>query len=182
MLHPTYKKYLAVTTSKHLFDILNNLNWITKRTARHEYFMSNEKTEYSYGNAFSDDELYVSQPFDDNIKWIRDMLFQDFDVYFNGCFLNKYDDQHQHLGWHADDFEGMDQEAPIYVLSLGAEREIWWKEKGQKGEVPEEQRQLLESGSLFIMPPGFQDSMLHRIPKHDRPCGPRISLTFRKFL
>jgi len=34
---------------------------------------------------------------------------------------------------------------------------------------------------LFIMPPGYQDNFYHKIPKHDRPCGWRISLTFRSF-
>lgn len=35
--------------------------------------------------------------------------------------------------------------------------------------------------SCFIMPAGFQDNHVHRIPKHNRPCGARISLTFRKY-
>ena len=46
---------------------------------------------------------------------------------------------------------------------------------------PEEQRIKLQDGSLFLMPVGYQDTHLHRIPKHDRPCGWRISLTFRSF-
>lgn len=91
------------------------------------------------------------------------------------------DNEHQHLGWHADDFEGMIKEEPIAVISFGAAREIWVKPKDSKGEVPKDQRFLLEDGSIFIMPPGYQDTHLHRIPKHDRPCGWRISLTFRSF-
>jgi hypothetical protein len=31
------------------------------------------------------------------------------------------------------------------------------------------------------MPAGFQIDNLHKIPKNDKPCGGRISLTFRKF-
>ena len=53
----------------------------------------------------------------------------------------------------------------MVVLSLGEEREIWWRKIGEKGETPPERRQLLESGSLFIMPPGFQQIYEHRIPK-----------------
>jgi hypothetical protein len=48
-----------------------------------------------------------------------------------------------------------------------------------KGTIPNEWRQLLGDGSLFIMPAGMQDSHKHKIPKHDRDCGPRVSLTFR---
>jgi hypothetical protein len=75
----------------------------------------------------------------------------------------------------------MDPEHPIAVVSFGAERYIWCKDKNYRGEIPGEDRYLLGSGSLFVMPKGFQDVNLHRIPKHDRPCGGRISLTFRKF-
>jgi hypothetical protein len=47
--------------------------------------------------------------------------------------------------------------------------------------VPPSQRIKLENGSIFLMPPGYQDTHLHRIPRHDLPCGPRVSLTFRTF-
>ena len=105
---------------------------------------------------------------------------------------------------------------PIAVVSFGAEREIWLKDKrgfkciecdsgwvqsarphapihcafcNGKGftaappnaKQPMDQRVLLQTNSLFIMPIGYQDNYLHRIPKHDRPCGWRISLTFRSF-
>ena len=74
----------------------------------------------------------------------------------------------------------MDQTHPIAVVSFGAERDIWVKEFNTKGNIPDDDKYLLENGSLFIMPAGFQQKYLHRIPKHNRPCGPRISLTFRK--
>lgn len=183
---------------------------------------------YSYGRK-DDGITYTSKPFTLHVKQLmRDMDFEFLEAGFNACFLNKYDDQHQHLGWTADDFAGMDPDAPIAVMSFGAEREIWVKRKWKpcddcKGEgtvvkvapaivtnapiasylgkevcgtchgsgescervtghVPPEDRYLLQRGSLFIMPPGFQEEMLHRIPKHPQPCGWRISLTFRKFL
>jgi alkylated DNA repair dioxygenase AlkB len=41
-------------------------------------------------------------------------------------------------------------------------------------------RQMLQNGSLFLMPAGFQQTYQHKIPKAGfTPCGPRISLTFR---
>jgi len=199
---------------------LLSLAWETKRTARHEYFMADEETNYSYGR--QDDGInYTSKPWSPRVEELLAHPMLDVTmpvpagtpVGFNGCFLNKYDDQHQHLGWHADDFVGMDPNAPIAVMSFGAEREIWVKRKfhpcptcqdngtvkdgmwlivcphchgnfgmeSVRGPVPPEDRYLLERGSIFIMPPGFQQEMLHRIPKHSQPCGWRISLTFRKF-
>ncbi len=55
------------------------------------------------------------------------------------------------------------------------------KLKEYKGDIPKEQRILLQDGSLFLMPAGYQDTHLHKIPKHDRECKWRISLTFRSF-
>lgn len=48
-----------------------------------------------------------------------------------------------------------------------------------KGDIPMNWRQKLADGSLFVMPAGMQDTHKHRISRSDRPCGPRISLTFR---
>lgn len=189
-----------------------HLKWLTKRTARHEYFMGLKKISYSYGGSVGK-ETYESKRFTPKVLELMEFLNDCFDTKFNACFLNKYDDQHQHLGWHADDFEGMDQNQPIFVVSLGAEREIWLKDKrgyfcsrcngtGKEplsvacpdchghlwnsappnGKQPDDLRVKLEEGSIFIMPVGFQETHLHRIPKHDRPCAWRISLTFRSFL
>jgi len=190
------------------------LPWETKRTARHEYFMAEKKMTYSYGNRQGGEQpTYTSKPFTEHVMHLMDWLNERMCAKFNACFLNKYDDEHQHLGWHADDFAGMDPNQPIAVVSFGAEREIWVKDKrgfpcpkcsatiekegswffcdckgtgwckgAPNGKQPAEQRFLLKEGSLFVMPVGYQDTHLHRIPKHDRPCGWRISLTFRSFL
>ncbi len=101
---------------------------------------------------------------------------------FNVCFLNRYDGARNHLGWHSDDSPGMNHEHPIAVISFGEAREIWWREIGHTGVIPEENRQVLESGSLFLMPVGFQLAYQHKIPKGSHPMGPRVSLTFRNLL
>lgn len=207
--------------SDEIKEELLGLNWITKRTARHEYFMSDVDREYTYGGG-AGSETYKSQPFSPLVKQLMEKINLERGVRHNVCFLNKYDDEHQHLGWHADDFAGMDHTQPISVLSYGAEREIWLKDKRgwvcptclkaeqwnmagrmvgdpwisqycdtcdgsgfkppENGKQPADQRIKLEDGSLFIMHPGYQDTHLHRIPKHDRPCDWRISLTFRTFV
>jgi alkylated DNA repair dioxygenase AlkB len=175
--------------------------------------MSSTDRTYSYGNKRFGDESYQSKPFTPLVSALMDGINLAFGTSLNVCFLNKYDDQHQHLGWHADDFPGMNRTQPIAVVSFGAEREIWLKEKRgfpcecmnssvvsevgippcqtcggahwlkspPNGKQPADHRIKLEDGSMFIMPPGYQDTHLHRIPKHDRPCSWRISLTFRSF-
>ena len=193
--------------SQSIKEDLLNLPWWSRRAARHEYFMSDTPRTYSYGNRGTGAEVYESQPFTPSVLRIMHHMNEVLGAHMNVCFLNKYDDQFQHLGWHADEFPGMREDQPIIVMSYGAEREIWLKDKrgfpcpdpqcehrtcptchdtgfvqsAPGGKQPANQRLLLEDGSMFIMPPGYQGTHLHRIPKHDRPCGWRISLTFRSF-
>lgn len=165
-----------------IFEETKSLDWLTERSARREYFMSSKDREYSYGNRFQGEQNYKSKPFSPLVKQFIEFINAIQKTEFNVCFLNRYENEQQHLGWHADDFPGMREDQPIAVLSLGAEREIWWKEKLFKGKIPDENKQLLEHGSVWIMPSGFQDVYLHKIPKHGQPCGIRISLTFRSFV
>ena len=101
---------------------------------------------------------------------------------FDVCFLNGYENGRDHLGWHADDSPEMDDARPIAIVSLGAEREIWFRDirSYETGINPE--KLLLGNGSLCLMQPGMQDTHQHRIPKSPRhDCGPRISFTFRGY-
>lgn len=163
-----------------LFARLMDLEWLTLTEARKEYFMSDLTRSYTYG-AGPHARTYVSSPFSDDVMLLLTRLNALSRASYNVCFLNRYDDQKNQLGWHADDSPEMDPDHPIAVVSLGAEREIWWKRKEESGAVPPEQRQKLGHGSLFIMPAGFQATHLHRIPKADREVGVRISLTFRRY-
>ena len=180
-MEPCYSNIILPDEFKEaLFNEVLDLDWLTERSARKEYFMSDVPREYSYGNRNKDDVVYKSQEFTEQVSRVLRIL--NVVKNYNVCFLNRYENEKQHLGWHADDFPGMDSEHPIVVVSLGAEREIYWKEQGFKGEVPDSNKQLLEHGSIWTMPGGFQEKYFHKIPKHDKPCGIRISLTFRSFL
>lgn len=174
------KNFVGNDIKNEVKEELLNLEWETQRTARHEYFMSETPREYTYGGG-GGDKTYFSKEFSGKVAVLKEMLNSILTTRFNVCFLNKYDNHLQHLGWHTDNFPGMDKTQPIAVVSFGAEREIWVKEKSFKGLIPADQRILLEDGSLFVMPPKFQDNNLHRIPKCYHPCDWRISLTFRKF-
>lgn len=141
--------------------------------------MSDIDREYTYGKG-QGLRTYKSRPFNTEVSELMNAL-DNCGYPANVCFLNKYDNQHHQLGWHADDSPNIDQTKPISVISLGAEREIWWKTHDLKGNIPNDQKQLLKHGSLFVMPPGFQEIYYHRIPKHSTPCEIRISLTFRYY-
>lgn len=139
---------------------------------------------YTYGEGRGK-RTYTSVEANYGVSALMERLNKDLEDFgmgpMNGCFLNRYDDHRKALGWHADDFERMDHSRPVCVVSFGEAREIWWRPNGATGETPPERRQLLEHGSLFIMPPGFQHTHEHRIPRGSREMGPRVSLTFRAF-
>ncbi len=133
--------------------------------------------KYSYRPGKFYESLKMSFAVENIMRYLNNVTNCEYDI----CFLNRYEDETKHLGWHADDSPEMDQSHPIASVSFGAEREIWIKEQDFKGAIPEENKYLLLDGSCFIMPPGFQQKYYHKIPKVGNKCDPRISLTFRKF-
>lgn len=178
-MKPDYIKNFIVDET--VFNsLLNELNWLSVTDARKEYFMASEKIAYTYGKGINARQ-YFSEEYHPLVKSIEDKINSEFGTSYNVCFLNRYDNDKNQLGWHADDSPEMNTNHPICVISFGAEREIWWKDKDYKGVIPIENRQLLEHGSLFIMPAHFQENNLHKIPKNDKPCTTRISLTFRNY-
>jgi alkylated DNA repair dioxygenase AlkB len=182
---PTYEKnYIdrnRFNVNETFNDLKNNLDWLKMTDVRYEYFMSKFDLEYTYG-AGRGVRTYKSKPFNNIVNNIMNVLNNDFKCSFDICFLNRYDNEKMWLGWHADDSPEIDPNHPIAVVSLGAEREIWIKEMGYKGDIPVENRYMLNNGSLFMMPTGFQKTHYHKIPKWSKPCDTRISLTYRKYV
>lgn len=185
-MEPIYRP--GVVNPEGLMETLvSSTPWLERTEARQECFMSEGGgVSYTYGKGRGV-RTYTSIDYTDVVRQVLGLVNEVVEGEYgwrpmNGCFLNYYKHDRQHLGWHADDFRAMDHECPVSVVSFGEAREIWWRPFGQKGVVPEGQRQLLETGSLFIMPPGMQHTHEHRIPKASRSMGGRISLTFRRFL
>lgn len=152
-------------------------SWEERTSARYEAFYSTLDQPYTYGKGVGT-RTYHPKPMPEWLETAQAELRVIFQAPFQLCFINRYDTQFQHLGWHADDSPEQDHEtSPIVVQSFGAEREIWTKPYGGGPETVD--KILLEDGSIFVMHPGMQQTHVHRIPKHPQPCGPRISLTWR---
>lgn len=184
-MHPIYVP--DYTEFPGLDRLLTLVPWLRVTETRSECFMADATPplSYTYGKG-SGERTYTSIHFAAGVREAMAVLNEELSRRgwgpVNVCFLNRYDSEREHLGWHADDHEGTDHTRPIAVVSFGEPREIWWRPNGEKGEVPAERRQLLADGSLFVMPPGFQALYQHRIPKGGRAMGARVSLTFRAFL
>jgi alkylated DNA repair dioxygenase AlkB len=169
----------------------SELEWIRhKDVPRSEYFFSRVGKPYTYGKGRGQ-RTYSAQVGSTAIDYIQDRLEKRLKVKFDVCFLNRYHNQSDQLGWHADDSPEMDDSRPIVTVSLGVEREIWFRKDPTKLydlDLDAESnffaplKQKLENGSALVMKPGMQDTWQHRIPKASFQCGERISLTFRGYV
>lgn len=182
MVKPIYiNEFVEEPTVEHFVEAVR---WVELTSARYECFMFDKPFEYEYSKGRGK-RVYTAVDFHAGVLEVQNKVNEYLATIgmkpMNGCFLNRYDTDKQAIGWHADDFVGMDHEAPVCVVSYGEPREIWWREIGSKGAIPNDQRQLLGNGSLFIMPPGMQHTHFHKIPKGDRPMNTRVSLTSRRF-
>lgn len=181
-MKPIYIRDFIKNNKDEIFNhLLNDLTWLNVTEARKEYFMATENLSYTYGSGVAA-RTYTSSTFTEQVSQMLNSLNDEYKCNYNVCFLNRYDSLKNQLGWHADDSPEMNPEHDICVISFGAEREIWWKLKEVKGNLPPENKQILHNGSLFIMPAGFQKNHFHKIPKADKNCDIRISLTFRNYI
>ncbi len=153
------------------------VEWVQRgNTPRREAFYCKYPTDYFYGNVEYGRSYSANTNIPPRLKYIWDWLEMQ-GIKYEACFLNKYEHAREHLGWHADDSDSIDDSRPIAVISFGAERELWFRPNG--GGPEDVEKLLLETGSLCFMLPGMQDTHQHRIPKADRIVDTRISLTFR---
>jgi alkylated DNA repair dioxygenase AlkB len=111
------------------------------------------------------------------IEALRDEIRAHYGGDYNSVLLNRYADAQDSVAWHSDDEPEMDAEHPIASLSLGASRAFLVRPITRKKAV---RTYILTSGSLFVMPAGFQQRYQHCIPKSKTPCGSRVNLTFRR--
>lgn len=160
-----------------------------ENTPRSEYWANTFQRPYTYGSGRGV-RTYEAQPSHEVIDLVRDHIARDFGPVLEGCFLNRYNDGSDALGWHADDDPGIDHSKPIAVVTLGQPRAIAFKEvlihgdETTKWSFGPPARLMLESGSLLLMHAGMQHTHQHSIPKGDQPKAgvvvrPRISMTYR---
>lgn len=96
----------------------------------------------------------------------------------NGILVNWYQYGEHYIGWHSDDESQLDQNAPIYTISLGTTRTFKIREKKNKKNVTNYE---LENNDFLIMGGEFQKHYQHHLPKRKKCKHSRISITIRKF-
>jgi len=112
---------------------------------------------------------------------------------FNYAYLNFYRDGNDHIGFHSDREEQLEEGSTIASLSLGATRDFVirhikdtklaqeMKEDYLRLEALEKAKQTisLKSGSLLLMKKLTQKVYHHQVPKRTKVKSPRINITFR---
>lgn len=161
----------------------DELSWERREGApRSEYWTNHFKRPYTYGRGIGA-RTYVHQPDHEIIIECRTRLLRQFGVLLEGCFLNWYQTEQDHLGWHADDDPGIDHTRPIAVITLGSARDLQVREWRLPDDIRNKPNMpetfTLEPGSLLLMRPGMQQTHQHRVRKGSRQGSERISLTFR---
>lgn len=182
----TYIPNFVVNPDEAFLALQNDLQWEQRDAPRMEYYVNDFPKPYVYGRGRGQ-RTYFPQPMHPVISTIRKALEAHTGVVFEVCFLNRYLNQSDQLGWHADDSPEMDDSRPIGIVSLGVEREIWFRPNSPLTpdsilSTMDRQQVKLGHGSLCLMAPGMQDTWQHRIPKASFSCGERISLTFRGYV
>ena len=175
----TYHPNFVDNPDEMLKALQTKLEWERRSDApRSEYYANDIDAPYVYGNG-TGRRTYFPRPYHDEILAIRRKLEAFTSTVFEVCFLNRYHNQSDHLGWHADASPEMDDARPIATISLGVEREIWFRPIGENENIT---KLKLAHGSMCLMLPGMQDAWQHRIPKASFQCGERLSFTFRGYV
>lgn len=170
-----------------MYAALQKVAWLRHEGSnRCEYYCNDFPLPYTYGRGRGV-RTYQVQPYVPSILEIRAALEAEAKAVFEVCFLNRYLNQSDSLGWHADDSPEMDDDRPIGIVSFGVEREIWFR--ATTAPLPDVVlmnadivKLKLGHGSLCLMAAGMQDLWQHRIPKASFQCGERISMTFRGYV
>lgn len=132
-----------------------------------------------YGETYDESGVdYEVQPMLDLLKPLCDRILTTLNFEPTNCLLNYYSDGKSTMGFHSDTTSNLEDETGIVIISLGAEREITFR---NKDDYDLRHTFLLPHGSLFYMTQETQDYWSHAIKKS--PVNdPRISLTFRRIL
>lgn len=188
-----YRQWLATEYADSLFaELLERTPWeqpdisIAGRTMlipRRQAWYGAQGAHFRYSGTD-----FAPIPFTDTLKTLKEKLENQCKASFNSVLINHYRDQHDSVGWHADDEKEFGDAPIIGSLSLGEARRFLFKPKSHfygPSAWAKGKRSLsfeLQHGDLVIMGPNVQANWLHCVPKEEKRRDQRINLTFRKVI
>ena len=116
------------------------------------------------------------------IHKIMKELNSKYNVSLNSCLVSYFKNGHSKMKYHDDSEETLDQDTPMFVFSLGAERTVDFIHHGQDGRSKPLLSLTPADGSLYIMKPGCQQFFQHRVRGDNKVSCERFSLSFRRMV
>ncbi|MDX1811708.1 MAG: alpha-ketoglutarate-dependent dioxygenase AlkB [Gammaproteobacteria bacterium] len=170
------------TSNKYFYELLAGNHWNNARykVGGREFVMPRVQTWYAdpgilYNFSY---KLHNQRDWTPALKHLRQSIETFSGHSFNSVLINYYRDGQDRVDWHSDNERELGAQPMIASLSLGADRNFYYKNKrtAEQGSV------LLTKGSLLLMYPEFQHQWLHSIPVDKALTRSRINLTFRKVI
>lgn len=120
--------------------------------------------------------LEANEKWDPIIEETRQWIEESFNVPINSCLINYYKDGSVTIGAHSDDEEELGKEPNIISLSLGADRQMLFRNKNDRSLVD---KVVLVHGSILQMGGKTQELLTHELPADQAVHSGRFNLTFR---
>lgn len=181
------KNYLPIDYADTLFDELKNIRYNTDEESMVK-IMGRElkipRKQTSYGDPeikyhFSGTSVKALDWNDTaigrKIRYVAQKAGKSACENFNYTLVNNYLDQTNCIGYHSDDEKELGKYPVIAGISLGQEREMYFKSNITNEVV----KVSLPHNSLYVMFYPTNHYWKHSIPRTTRIMGQRISLTFR---
>lgn len=122
-------------------------------------------------------ESFKSPPLPEYLLGICRRIQERFGFEPNNCLINYYKDDSSKIGFHSDSIGEIVIGTGIAILSLGAERELSFR---QVTDFTVTGGKWLQDGSLFYMTREMQRDWQHAILPSKTEVSARMSLTFRQ--
>ena len=139
--------------------------------------------KYSYGRI-----SHPARPYPESSEHAINKIFEqvahgidnpDFSRENYSCLVTLYENDKARIPYHSDNETSILPNSSIYTVSLGEDRTINYR--NIIGPVQQKSYNL-PNGSIHVMSRQSQDFWEHSIPPSSEPCGPRVSLTFRRLV
>ena len=177
-----YKSFISEECSVSLFNLLKKeTEWVQNDIVifgkKHKIPRLNEwygSVNMNYSNI-----NFESKPLTKTLDKIRKKIEKETNSYYNSVLMNFYRTGNDSMGWHSDDENIYNPNAPIASLSLGGSRWMKFKKKTKKGLGKKTLKLRLKTGDLILMKPPTQEMLKHSIPKSSTDIEERINLTYR---
>ena len=180
-----YVQYQSdVVTSDECTDITSEVGKLFGESVSnksHSVWLSETTLSYSWTSG-----IYVSVkvaiPFSDlpAVRALKNRICADYGFDLNSCLVQYYPNGDSGIRLH-DDYElDMDERQPICVVIIGEARLVEFLLQTQRHSDPAVLQIIPEHRSMYIMLPGCQENLKHRVPSDKSVTGPRFSFSFRR--